>query len=435
MNAKHVFSPADILLPPADCIATGKWACIACDQFTSEPSYWEEAAAIVGDAPSTLQLMLPEVYLSETSERLPRIHAAMRQALSSLLISHPQSMIALSRRQSDGRERRGLIGMIDLEAYDYTKGSTTLIRATEGTVLSRIPPRVAIRRDAPIELPHVMLLIDDPDDTVLAPLFTEKAKETARTAYDCPLMLGGGHATGTFLSETQIDGVQRALEALITPEAMAARYGDASLPPLLFAVGDGNHSLASAKAAYEEIKAAIGEEAAASHPARYALCEVVNLHDPALDFEPIYRVVFGVDREDILSSLRAYLAQLNGSAAPQTLCCVFGAEGHTLSLELRADHPVQQLTVGTLQAFLDAYAKEHPEIEIDYIHGEDSLKALACKEGAIGFLFDGMQKDQLFRTVLYDGALPRKTFSMGHARDKRYYMECRRIQSFPHHST
>jgi hypothetical protein len=248
------------------------------------------------------------------------------------------------------------------------------------------------------------------------------------TAYDTELMLGGGRATGRFLSEAQMDAVQTALDALITPEAMAARYGDGTLAPLLFAVGDGNHSLASAKAAYEEIKAAIGAEAAASHPARYALCEVVNLHDAALDFEPIYRVVFGVDREDILTALKAYLSGLTGTAPAQTIRCVYGAPDDVRELSLQAEHPVQQLTVGTLQAFLDEYALSHPEIEIDYIHGEDSLTTLACRDGAIGFLFDGMKKDELFRTVIYDGALPRKTFSMGHARDKRYYMECRAIR-------
>lgn len=424
MRKAHTFSPADILLPDADVIAKGNWACIACDQFTSEPEYWAAANEQVGDDPSTLRLMLPEVYLPEAEARLPAIHAAMHDALRSLLRTHKDSMIALSRVQSDGRVRQGLIGMIDLEAYDYTKGSTALIRATEGTVLSRIPPRVAIRRDAPLELPHVMLLIDDPDATVIEPLFTAEAQAVSPLAYDCPLMLGGGHATGRFLSSAQIDAVQSALDALITPEGMAARYGDAALAPLLFAVGDGNHSLASAKAAYEEIKAAIGAQAAASHPARYALCEVVNLHDSALDFEPIYRVVFGVDREDILKALRAYIAKLEGTAAPQTIHCTFGAD----EIDLTAERPVQQLTVGTLQTFLDEYAKEHPEIEIDYIHGEDSLAALARKDNAIGFTFDGMKKDELFRTVIYDGALPRKTFSMGHARDKRYYMECRKIK-------
>jgi hypothetical protein len=192
----------------------------------------------------------------------------------------------------------------------------------------------------------------------------------------------------------------------------------------LFAVGDGNHSLATAKTAYEEIKAAIGEEAARSHPARYALVEVVNLHDPALNFEPIYRVVFGVDPVAFTDELEASLAALQGNAAPQKMLAVSGA----WERELIAEHPTQQLAVGTLQSFLDDYLKRHPEATVDYIHGEDSLRALASRRNAVGFLFDGMRKDELFRTVIYDGALPRKTFSMGHAPDKRYYVECRRIK-------
>lgn len=424
MNLSSVFLPADILLPDAKILSEGKWPCIACDQFTSEPDYWAEAARIVGDSPSAMRLILPEVYLNEADQRLPKIHAAMAQAMSQVLICHPNSMIALARTQSDGRRRYGLVGMIDLEAYDYTKGATSLIRATEGTVLSRIPPRVAIRRGAPLELPHVMLLIDDPKDTVLSPLFDPQAQKDETLAYDCPLMLGGGHVTGTWVSEQNMQHVQSALAALITPEQLAARYGDASLSPLLFAVGDGNHSLASAKAAYEEIKASIGAEAAISHPARYALCEIVNLHDPALDFEPIYRVVFGCDPNALLKDLRNYAATLAGGAAPQHIRCLWA--GHTCDITVPA--PVQQLTVGTLQNFLDLYAKSHPEIDVDYIHDESSLTALSCREGAIGFLFQGMQKDQLFRSVIYDGALPRKTFSMGHARDKRYYLECRAIQ-------
>ena len=238
------------------------------------------------------------------------------------------------------------------------------------------------------------------------------------------LMLGGGHITGHFLTQEEQTRVLGALDALVTPQAMANRYGDEALSPLLFAVGDGNHSLATAKAAFEEIKAAIGMEAAASHPARYALVEIVNLHDEALSFEPIYRVMFGVDPTDVLASLNAYVADLDGTAPPQRVRVV-GVEGEP---EVVIDRPVQQLTVGTLQAFIDEYLSAHPEAEVDYIHGEDSTTALASAPDAIGFLFGGMEKSQLFRTVIYDGALPRKTFSMGHARDKRYYMECRKIK-------
>lgn len=414
---------ADILLPPRDEIERGKWAVVACDQFTSEPEYWQQAAAAVGDAPSTLSLMLPEVYLNESTSRLPAIHRAMQTALEGLLVSHPDSMIAVERTQSDGTVRRGLVAAIDLEHYDYEKGAASLIRATEGTVLSRIPPRVAVRRDATIELPHVMLLIDDPGATVLEPLFAPDALSAREIAYDTELMLGGGHIRGSFLTKEEQATVIAALDALVTPEAMAARYGDAALAPLLFAVGDGNHSLASAKAAYEEIKSAIGAKAA-DHPARYALAEIVNLHDSALSFEPIYRVVFGVDPADLLGKLRDYIATLDGTAAPQSMRCIGSFDEVTLDIP----HPVQQLTVGTLQAFLDEYVKDHPEAEVDYIHGEDSLAALATAPNTVGFLFDGMEKSQLFRTVIYDGALPRKTFSMGHARDKRYYMECRKIK-------
>ena len=416
--------PADVLLPSREVIEQGVWATIACDQFTSEPAYWQEAQTLVGDRPSTLHLMLPEVYLEQASTRLPNIHTAMQRALDEQLTLHPDSMIAVERTQSDGFVRHGLVAQIDLECYDYKKGATSLIRATEGTVLERIPPRVAVRRDATIELPHVMLLIDDPQGTVLEPLFESSAKNERAVAYDCDLMLGGGHIHGSFLTEQQQQAVQTALDALITPDAIQARYGDSSLPPLLFAVGDGNHSLASAKAAYEEVKEAIGEQAAATHPARYALIEIVNLHDAALRFEPIYRVLFRVDPDDVLCGLRDYAAAQNGIAAPQTVRCVGGFE----PCDITIDRPVQQLTVGTLQAFLDDYLTKHPEASVDYIHGEDSVHSLAATPDAIGFLFDGMEKSQLFRTVIYDGALPRKTFSMGHARDKRYYMECRKIK-------
>ena len=415
---------ADILLPTREQIETGRWATIACDQFTSEPAYWQDAADYVGDIPSTLALMLPEVYLTETATRLPIIHAAMHTALREQLVCHKDSMIAVERTQSDGRIRRGLVAKIDLEHYEYTKGATSLIRATEGTVLERIPPRVAVRRDAPLELPHIMLLIDDPHATVLEPLFEDEVASARTIAYDTELMLGGGHIKGSFLTKEQQASVLSALDALITPKAIADRYGDAALAPLLFAVGDGNHSLASAKAAFEEIKAAIGEEAAAVHPARYALVEIVNLHDHALTFEPIYRVMFHVDPADVLQSLRAYITCLNGTAAPQRLQAIGAFDAQDIIVE----HPVQQLPVGTLQGFIDDYLTAHPEAEVDYIHGEDSTATLANAPDAIGFLFDGMEKSQLFRTVMYDGALPRKTFSMGHARDKRYYMECRKIK-------
>ena len=414
------FKSADILLPDFSKIDAEKWAVVACDQFTSEPQYWENAEKTVGDAPSTLRLILPEVYLSQTKERIPDINNTMEEYLNGVLVNHPDSMIYVERTQSDGSMRRGIVGAIDLECYDYTKGANALIRATEATVVERIPPRVAIRRDAAIELPHVMLLIDDPAETVIEPL-VEKCE---CVAYDTELMLGGGHIKGFYLDGKQMTQVQRALNGLITPAEMGKKYGYEELAPLLFAVGDGNHSLASAKAAYEEVKAAIGANEAKTHPARYALVEVVNIHDNALKFEPIYRVMFGVDPEDVLRSLNEYVNGLEGNAQPQKITYTYrNGEG-----EICVNAPIRQLTVGTLQEFIDDYIKSHKGSEVDYIHGEKSTRTLAEKDGAIGFLFDGMGKSELFRTVIFDGALPRKTFSMGHAEDKRYYMECRRIK-------
>lgn len=418
---KKCFNTADILLPDFDKISAQKWAVIACDQFTSEPEYWSAAEHEVADAPSTLKMILPEVYLAESEARIPTINATMDEYLANILITHKDSMILVEREQSDGRVRRGLVMAIDLEEYDYTRGARSLIRATEATVAERIPPRVAIRRGAAVEMPHVMLLIDDDKKTVIEPLMSA---DTGRRAYDTPLMLGGGHIKGRFLEENEISAVTDALCALITPDEIKRRYGDGDLAPLLFAVGDGNHSLATAKASFEEIKAKIGIDAASTHPARYALAEVVNIHDTALDFEPIYRVMFGVDPSDVIEKLEAYASGLCGNALPQTADYISSSINGSISFPT----PVRQLTVGTLQDFIDDYISTHDGAEVDYIHGEDSIRELSLSRGdAIGFTFDGMSKSELFRTVIFDGALPRKTFSMGHARDKRYYLECRKI--------
>ena len=413
------YKSADILLPDFSVVDAKKWAVVACDQFTSEPHYWEAADREVGDAPSTLRIILPEVYLAETEERIPVINSTMDKYFNELLISHPNSMIYVERVQSDSTVRRGIVMAVDLEAYDFTKGASSLIRATEATVIERIPPRVAIRKDAPIELPHVMLLIDDPDKTVIEPLSAESCPEIA---YSTELMLSGGSIVGRFLSEEAKANVSAALDALITPEAMQKRYGDSTLAPLLFAVGDGNHSLATAKTIYENLKTSIGD-AALTHPARYALIEVVNIHDEAMKFEPIYRVAFDVDPTDLINELNTYLASLSGDAAPQTIEYICSDKCGTLT----AEHPAKQLTVGTLQDFLDSYIASHKGASVDYIHGENSVRSL-ISDTAVGFIFSGMSKSELFKTVIYDGALPRKTFSMGHAEDKRYYLECRKIK-------
>ena len=414
------FLPADILLPDFEKVNGTAWSVVACDQYTSQPDYWQAVESEVGDRPSTLRMILPEIYLDETEARVPAIHENMEAYLRGLLVRHPNRMLYIERTQSNGLVRRGLVGAVDLEHYDYHKGSTSLIRATEGTVLERIPPRLAVRRNATLELPHVMLLIDDPAKTVIEPIAARAEKLSV--AYRFPLMQKGGEIRAFFVDSVGIGRITAALEKLISPEQIAARYG-AGVAPLLFAVGDGNHSLATAKAAYEEIKAQHGD-AALYHPARYALAEVVNLHDPALHFEPIYRVMFGVDPNEVLSELEKYSFGLHGNAAPQQVRFLSANRRGTMHFE----KPSEQLTVGTLQTFIDAFVATHEGASVDYIHGAKATETLAMQEGAVGFLFSGMEKSQLFSAVMHDGALPRKTFSMGAAADKRYYIECRKIK-------
>jgi len=417
------FKSADILLPDLTKYSGTAWSCVACDQYTSEPAYWEAADAIVARAPSTLRCIIPEVYLAETDARKPAVLAAMDAYLRDVLVEHPHTMILVERTQRNGAVRRGLVGMVDLMTYDYQKGADSLIRATEATVAERIPARTAIRRDAPVELPHVMMLIDDRGRTVIEPLAAVKGCLTP--AYDYDLMQNSGHLRGYFLTPELVEQAESSLAALITPEAMAERYGKEGLAPLLFAVGDGNHSLAAAKTCFEEIRAALGDEAAMTHPARYALCEVVNLYDDTLHFEPIYRVAFGVDPDRMLDAFEQYVSTLKGEASSQRVEWFSGDRSGILTIPT----PVVALPVGTVQDFLDGYMASAPEgAYIDYIHGEETAKALVNRPDAIAFLFDGMAKEELFSTVISDGALPRKTFSMGHAEDKRFYTEVRRIR-------
>ncbi len=417
------FYPADILLPK-DCDME-KWAVVACDQFTSEPEYWEAVEKKIGDAPSTRRVILPEANLEDPNvdEYIADINACMGKYVEGgIFETLKDSLIYIERSQSDGRIRHGLIGMVDLDTYDFTPGSGALIRATEGTVLERIPPRAKVRRNAPIELPHVMLLIDNPEKTVIEPLTA--AADSMEKVYDFDLMQNGGHIKGFKLSDAQIDAVADALEGLTSDEAMKAKYNVSGVAPLLFAVGDGNHSLATAKACYEEQKKGLSEEEYLKLPARYALVEVVNNHDDALQFEPIHRVVFDVDAEKMVAEFKKFYPEAYEGEG----------EGHTIAYNyadkkgfLTVPNPSVQLAVGTLQAFIDSYLKEFGG-KVDYIHGDEVTEELGSKPGNIGFKLPAMGKEQLFKTVMADGVLPRKTFSMGHAQDKRYYIEARKIR-------
>lgn len=400
-----IFSSADILLPKEinNPEFAKKWAVIACDQFTAEREYWDNAESEVGNAPSALNIILPEVFLDEKDKRLPVIAEKMVEYKQSVFKEYNNSMIFV-RRNVGEKKRLGIVGKIDLEEYDYSVNSVSPVRATEGTVLERIPPRVAVRRNAVIESPHVMLLIDDMNNSVIKPLEQEIDKITK--LYDFNLMLGGGHIEGYLLSSKIADAVCKRLDNLFSESKSSIK----------FAVGDGNHSLASAKARYEELKSQIGDEAK-SHPLRYALCEVVNLHDEALEFEPIYRIVKTANKQNLLSALKEY-GKKCGSGI-QTVECIYDGKSEVIPL----GSGTHMLTVGTLQKFLDSYQ----DIEIDYIHGLDSVKKLSNDENTIGFIFDGMKKEELFCVVERNGSLPRKTFSMGEARDKRYYIECRNI--------
>ena len=408
----EIFSAANVLLPKFinDSCMAEKWAVVACDQFTSEPEYWHDAYDFVGENASTLNIILPEAFLAEQSdERLSKIAHYMNDYEKNVLIEQSDALIYVRRTQSDGKVRLGLVGKIDLEEYDYSIGSVAAVRATEGTVLERIPPRVAVRRAATVEAPHIMLLIDDAERTVIEPL--ENQVSSMAKLYDFDLMLGGGHIEGYLLSSEQAKHVGISFKKLF----------DSSSASIKFAVGDGNHSLASAKARYEEIKAELGVESASNHPLRYALCEVVNLHDNALEFEPIYRLVKTSDKQKLLTELEAHAEKCGDGE--QSVKCIYDGVEKDISLGCGT----HSLTVGTLQKFLDDYKNKNSDVEIDYIHGIDSIYKLSAEKDAIGFVFGGMKKEELFSSVEKDGALPRKTFSMGEARDKRYYIECRKI--------
>lgn len=413
------FKNADILIPN-ETIDMSKWAVIACDQYTSEPEYWNETEKNVGGNPSTLRLILPEIYLEsdDVAQRTENIHSIMDKYLSdSIFTEYKNAMVYVERIQSNGIVRKGLIGAIDLEEYDFNKGSTSQVRATEATVIERIPPRIKVRQGAGLELPHIMILIDDPDNTVI-----EGVDKSATTKlYDTELMQNGGSISGYLVPEAEQERIDKALSALADPDTFNKKYNLTNSPVLLYAMGDGNHSLATAKEFYEQLKKANPNKDFSNHPARYALAEIVNLHSDALKFEAIYRLVYDVDCDKLITGLTEALA-LSDKEAEQWVEIICNGEDKKLYIHNTSSN----LSVGSLQNYLDGYIKENGG-KIDYIHGIDNVKSLAEKHNGIAFILPDMDKSQLFPTVIKDGALPRKTFSMGHADDKRFYIEARKI--------
>lgn len=403
------------ILLPKDGTDLNKWAVVACDQYTSEPEYWKKVSDYVGDKPSTYKITLPEVYLESVNklERIKKINETMKDYLDQGILEEKFEGLVLVEREmknNKGRhiglpvqKRRGLIVALDLEKYEYAKGSKTLIRATEGTVESRIPPRLEIRKNALVELPHIMVLIDDPKKTVIEPLIQNKLD----LIYDFELMMNGGHLRGWKITDEEI--IKNIVDGL---EKLISRDG------FLFAMGDGNHSLATAKVHWNNIKLTLSEKERENHPARFALVELVNVHDVGLDFEPIHRVIFNVDATD----LRTYLAG-NGELVDMVV-----SEKESWGFGIKDFG--SNLLVGNLQKGLDEYISIHPEVKIDYVHGKEAvIKIVASNSKTVGFLLPAMKKEELFPTVEKDGALPRKTFSMGESEEKRYYMEARKIMT------
>ncbi len=439
MKFENIGLSVPAILLPNENVDPEKWAVIACDQYTSQADYWNQVEELVGDAPSTLRLTFPEIYLEDAGkeERIANINAAMRQYLADgTLVEQKPGFILVDRKTAHAASRKGLVVALDLEHYDYSADSTTLIRATEGPIVDRLPPRIKVRENAAIELPHIMVLIDDPDKSVIEPLFDLELKKV----YDFELMLNGGHIKGYLVDDqAHINAVAKALARLAGIEL----EGEPAQNVLLYAMGDGNHSFATAKSIWEKLKAeAVDKCAIMEHPARYALVELVNLHDDGLEFEGIHRVLFNIDPENVLQALENHSREAGMGFSRQT--CASLEEAKNLAGQGGNRHGIPYLHQGgfgvafienprlTLEAasfqdFLDDFLKTNPNAVVDYIHGEEATEELSAKPGCIGFILPALSKLQFFKSIEQDGALPRKTFSMGEADEKRFYLECRKI--------
>ncbi|MBR7141992.1 MAG: DUF1015 domain-containing protein [Clostridia bacterium] len=416
-----------MLLPAQGKTELEKWAVVACDQFTSQPEYWQKLDGQIGEVPSTLRLILPEAFLQdEPQQRIAAIHQTMKEYLADGVFDAPFCGFMLVERSTDTMpSHKGIVLAVDLEAYEYAPGNHALIRASEATVAERLPARIRIRDGAELELPHVMLLMDDPEKTVIEPLFARR--DELEKAYDFELNAGGGRLRGWKIADPA--PVCRALEALLEPRTLMAKYD--SFDRLLFAVGDGNHTLASAKAYWEQVKATLPEDKRADHPARYALTEICNLYDEGIAFEPIHRLVCGAELNEFLAVVKAvygddaFVRPAGTSFVPKGHCVTLCAPEGKYTLEIRNPHSV--IEIGTIQQLLDAFLEKKQGAELDYIHGREALEELSAVKGRFGILLPPLNKYGIFKSILKDGVFPRKAFSIGEAFEKRYYMEARRI--------
>lgn len=434
-NKRSTHIPSIML--PNEGVDLKNWSVVACDQYTSQPEYWAETESIVGDSASTLHITLPEVYLedSDTESRIETIHSTMHNYLSDgTLLTLPRGAMLVRRDTGAAHARLGLVLALDLEDYEYKPNCTPQIRPTEKTVVERIPPRLKVRNGACMELPHIMILIDDPDRAIIEPLFENT--DAFEQMYDTDLMQNGGHLTGWLIPEGEVtDSIEAKLAALSDADTFRAKYDatDAQVP-FAYAVGDGNHSMATAKAYWENLKPSLSDEEKETHPARFALVELNNVHDESILIEPIHRVLFDVDAEDLLTAAVTYFEGKGCKAelTDDTRACTASVQAFPYLAGSKKGSLVLQnapfaLPLASLQDFLDDYMSRHTAVKIDYIHGMDVLESLSAKHGNMGFILPDIEKKDLFRGIVFDGVLPRKTFSMGEANEKRYYMEVHQI--------
>lgn len=437
---KKIFDGTGLKVPeimlPKKSVDYSKWAVVACDQYTSEPDYWEKVSHMTSQYPSTYKITLPEIYLndSDVAQRIKNTNQTMAEYMNDgVLEDIGECFILTERTFTSGVTRIGLVVALDLECYDYSKDTESLIRPTEGTVEDRLPPRLRIRKDALLETPHILVLIDNPEMTVIEPLYTQK--DRLEKCYDFELMLGGGHLKGYKISEQQaFEQIAKSMKALAMKEVQMQKYGQNGSSPFLYAMGDGNHSLATAKAHWSSIKKNLTLEEAENHPARYALVEMVNIHDPGIVFEPIHRVLFGISPERFIKDTLAYMEDCHPGSLftdkkpePAGEFHHIKIHGKNLNGYLNIKNPAYSLEYRTVQEYLDWYLKTNPSVKIDYIHGENTLKSLCENPDNTGLEMPSIGKFTLFKTVLQEGVLPRKSFSMGESYEKRYYMECRKI--------